>query len=201
MNIAKVFSLICLAGLAANAQAADTPLKLGKDATVIQGQLKNRAKLDALVNYIPAYKLDAKKSSKGCTFAEDQYSPNDGDKFVTALATQNQGQYTLSIPTKGMRGGCEYALNTLTLDLEGGKVSQSIILRTKAFDDALNKSLVDAGLDPQVTTPFANVKQILCDFNTSYDNGFCDLGNGDLIEVQYEIPNTPAAYTMDIRTK
>jgi len=41
------------------------------------------------------------ESSKGCPFAEDKYIPNDGEQIRHALATQNQGQYTLSVPTKG----------------------------------------------------------------------------------------------------
>jgi hypothetical protein len=203
MKIAKalqIMTTLCVFGYA-TVGMADTALKLNKELITVRGAIQSTVKFDTLAVYTPAYKLDGHKSANGCTFAEDKYSPNDGDKFVKITTAQTNGQYAVSVPTKGLRGTCEYTLDTVYITVDSGKVYENISLRTKARVDAGNQTMTDIGLEPQPTVSFGDLKQIFCEFNTTETAGLCDLGDGSLLDMQYEISNSAAIYTLDIRTK
>lgn len=177
---------------------ADTALKLGAEAVTVQGQTQANTTVKALAYYVPAYKLDKTQSKVGCTFAEDKYSPNDGDKAVALKSTLNaDGTYSLAIPTSGIRGKCAYTLDSVYMDVEAPKVFESIKLQSAKSIAQMDEVLKDVGGIGEYQD-FSALNDMYCDLNPEYDMGLCESKDG-LLSNFYGISSTAATYTLNIK--
>jgi len=192
----QALTMICVLGLTATSYAG-TALKLGADASVIKGATRATTQITALAYYRPAYSYDSTKSSKGCTFAEDQLAVNGPDKMVSIKAIVSNGQYSMSVPTKGIRGACTYVLDTVYMTYEDKKIMEPITLRTSANIDLENRILADVSSPDQVT-PFASVNALECDFASADDLIICNV-DGNLADPSYQISNTAQIYNFDVK--
>lgn len=185
--------------LTSAALAAETPLKLSSKISTIHGIVEGGAKVDTLAFYVPAGKLDPSKSLANCTFPEDKYSPNDAGKFMKITVAQSNGEYSIPVPMTGIRGKCEYVLDTAYVNFDNGKVYENLSILTKLKVDHDNKDLVSAGLEPMDVPPLNSLQKLFCEFNTPETVGLCQTTDGFLPEINYEMANAPADYVLDVR--
>jgi hypothetical protein len=179
--------------------AAETPLKLSTKLSSIHGIVEGGAKVDALAFYVPAGTLDPSKSLATCTFPEDKYSPNDAGKFVQIAITQSKNHYNVPVPMTGIRGKCEYVLDTAYINFDSGKIYENISVLTAAKVEHDNKVLVSAGLEPMDVPSLGSLQKLFCEFNTPESVGLCQTSDGFLPEVNYEMTNEPADYVLDVQ--
>ncbi|MBS1971722.1 MAG: hypothetical protein JSU04_15530 [Bdellovibrionales bacterium] len=184
--------------LTRGAFAAETPLQLSSKISTIHGVVEGGAKVDTLAFYVPAGKLDPSKSLANCTFPEDKYSPNEAGKFMKITVAQSTGEYSIALPMAGIRGKCEYVLDTAYVNFDNGKVYESLSILTKAKVDHDNKDLISAGLAPMDVPSLSSLQKLFCEFNTPDSVGLCQTTDGFLPEINYEMTNEPAGYVLDV---
>lgn len=191
-----------IAGVHSVGLANTSSLNLNNDLITISGELRNTAKLDLIMVYSPASTFDKSKSTKECSFQEDQFNPNGADKIIRNYVTPSNNHYSLSIPTGGTRGSCEYKLDTVYLNINSDKVQKSFHLKTEQSVKLENSSLAESGLQPSDIPQFSDLTKITCDFATTEIMGFCTTADEDgFIDLDYEISNTAQSYQLDILDK
>lgn len=202
MNITEKFctllTLTLLTSTAFAAAAAETPLKLGNEKSNVHGVVDARAKVDALAFYVPIGTLDPSKSLAGCTFPEDKYSPNDAGKFLTLKVAQGQGQYSVQTPMTGIRGKCEYVLDTLYINYDSGKVYQNLSILSQYKIDYMNRVLAESNLSPMDAPALKDLKNIFCEFSTTETVGLCQTTDGMLPDPNYFMANSGEDYLLDV---
>jgi hypothetical protein len=199
LSTVSVLACSSFSSLSHAAAAKETPLKVNTQVMTISGQVRGKAKISTLAVYMPASKFDKAKNPKLCIFPEDEYRMSGSDKVVKFAATQAGGKYSVAIPTAGVRGACEYVLDTIYFDVDSGPIAENIALKTKASVDFDNQLVADAGVQINETPQFADLKQIACEFDTKEQFGTCQTMQEDsFIQLQYEISGAPQAYTLDI---
>ncbi|AFY01065.1 hypothetical protein Bdt_1367 [Bdellovibrio bacteriovorus str. Tiberius] len=180
------------------AMAAETRLQPSAERHLIQGQAPVSTEISAMAFYSPAFTFNKKMDASVCKFAEDRMSPAGHDRTLVIKAQrQEDGRYTVKVPTKGQRGACPYVLTSVYLDLNDAKVSQNLSLSTEKEIQQTRDALSDVTeLDP--VTPFEKIGTIYCEFESEFEIGLCHVADG-LPEMSYQISDTATSYALDVK--
>jgi hypothetical protein len=198
MKSGILLSLLVLASQTTFAAAKETPVVLSKNMIVIKGSMAvSSTAVSALNYYIPESEYDASKTAV-CTFAEDELSVVGTDRAIKVVAQQTKDSYDLSIPASGMRGNCKYVLDTIYLAVEDTKLMESLKIVTAARVAKETKEMAGIGVDVNYPN-FGDVKGIGCRYSDD-SSTLCYTAN-ETDGLNYQIPNAPQTYTLDITKK
>lgn len=197
--LASFFTVLSMTTAAHGAQQQTTPLKLSNQLISVSGQARASVKFDVLAYYVPTSKYDNSQPASVCTFNEDAWSMGGNEKSVKIQVTVNaDGKYSMQVPTTGVRGNCNYSLDSVYASLEDGDVYEALKFQSSASVKKLNDDLADVGGAGQVAA-LETLGSLYCQFASEYNTGLCYTKEGTLPELAYEISSSPASYTLDVK--
>ncbi|WP_142697208.1 hypothetical protein [Bdellovibrio sp. NC01] len=197
--LASFFTVLSVTTVAHGAQQQATPLKLNNQMVSVTGQARASTKFDVLAFYVPTSKYDNSQPESVCTFKEDAWSMGGNEKSVKIQVTVGaDGKYSMQVPTAGVRGKCNYSLDSVFASVEDGDVYEALKFQSSASVKKLNDDLADVGGAGEIPA-LSSVGSLYCQFASEYNTGLCYKADGSLPDLANEISSSPASYTLDIK--